>query len=632
MSDLTGEIIDGRYQLTHLLATGGMATVYRGMDLRLDRLVAVKIMHPHLAQNEEFVSRFIKEARAAAALSHPNIVSIQDQGWNEGGVPAVFMVLEMVEGFTLRDLLSEKGSLSIDETFSYFALILSAVGAAHRLGILHRDLKPENILISKDGRLKIADFGLARLPSNVATQTQESSVILGSVSYLSPEQVERGISDAKSDVYSLGIVMFEMLTGRKPFDGESPIQIAYRHVNENIPAPSSLKRTIPASIDAFVLKATANDAGKRFRDANAMLDAFQDLRASLDPSTRQLSLDLDLPISAKKLPKRRKGILKSITTQLELRRGDVMREKSVQTKRKRKTSTRVKRNRAVALILVAGLIYGGFSFLSGGGEKIRIPSLAGMSLKEAKRTLSTLNLTIQVKEQVFSEDVPKGKVIDSDPSGGGKVAKNGTVYVTLSGGQERIKVPELLGLTLDAATSALNKANLKLGSTSNSFSPTVDTGLIISSNPPAGSEAKKDSLISLVISKGIQQMSLTSFVGLSSDQALNELNSLGASVVSKYDYSDTVPTGNVISQDPDGSAPIAKGAKVTITISKGPSSIAIPNVKSLSLAEATKILENLGFNVAHKNIGTRKNKVVIGISPKVGTKVKPGSTVTLTLS
>jgi serine/threonine-protein kinase len=363
-----------------------------------------------------------------------------------------------------------------------------------------------------------------------------------------------------------------------------------------------------------------------------MLDAFQDLRASLDPSTRQLSLDLDLPISAKKLPKRRKGILKSITTQLELRRGDVMREKSVQTKRKRKTSTRVKRNRAVALILVAGLIYGGFSFLSGGVEKIRIPSLAGMSLKEAKKTLSTLNLTIQVKEQVFSEDVPKGKVIDSDPSGGGKVAKNGTVYVTISGGQERIKVPELLGLTLDAATSALNKANLKLGSTSNSFSPTVDTGLIISSNPPAGSEAKKDSLISLVISKGIQQMSLTSFVGLSSDQALNELNSMGASVVSKYDYSDTVPTGNVISQDPDGSAPIAKGAKVTITISKGPSAIAIPNVKSLSLAEATKILENLGFNVAHKNIGTRKNKVVIGISPKVGTKVKPGSTVSLTLS
>jgi len=631
VSDLTGEIIDGRYQLTNLLATGGMATVYKGIDLRLDRIVAVKIMHPHLAQNEDFVSRFIKEARAAAALSHPNIVSIQDQGWNEGGVPAVFMVLEMVDGFTLRDLLSEKGSLSIEETFSYFALILSAVGAAHRMGILHRDLKPENILISKDGRLKIADFGLARLPSNAATATQESSVILGSVSYLSPEQVERGISDTKSDVYSLGIVMFEMLTGRKPFEGESPIQIAYRHVNEKIPAPSSLKRTIPASVDTFILKATANDAGKRFKDANQMLEAFQDLRAQLDPSTRQLSLDLDLPIS-RKIPKKRKGILKSITTQLELRRGDVMKEKSVQTSRKRKTSKRVKRNRAIALLITAGLIYGLFNFVTNSGEKIRIPSLAGMSLKEAKATLSNLNLSLAVKEEIFSEDVPKGKVIDSDPSGGGKVRKNGTVYVTISGGQERIKVPELLGLTLDAATTTLSKANLKLGSTSTSFSATVDTGLIISSNPPAGSDAKKNSLVSLVISKGIQQMSLTSFVGLSSDQALNELNNLGAKVLSKYEYSDTVPAGNIISQDPDGSAPIAKGATVTITISKGPSSIAIPNVKSLDLQAATKILENLGFVVNHKSIGTRKNKVVIGVSPKVGSMAKPGSTVTLTLS
>jgi serine/threonine-protein kinase len=332
------------------------------------------------------------------------------------------------------------------------------------------------------------------------------------------------------------------------------------------------------------------------------------------------------------MPKKRKGILKSITTQLELRRGDVMREKSVQTSRKRKTSTRVKRNRAVALLIVAALIYGAFTFLSPGGEKVRIPSLAGMSLSEAKKTLAIMNLSIQVKEQVFSEDVPKGKVIDSDPSGGGKVSKNGTVYVTLSGGQERIKVPELLGLTLDAATTALSKVNLKVGSTTNSFSPTVDTGMIISSNPPAGSDAKKDSLISLVISKGIQQMALTSFVGLSSDQALNELNSMGATVVSKYDYSDSVPAGNIISQDPDGSAPIAKGAKVTITISKGPSSVVIPNVKSLDLASATKILENLGFNVSHKNIGTRKNKVVIGVSPKVGAKAKPGSTVTLTLS
>ena len=631
MSDITGEIIDGRYQLTKQLATGGMATIYQAMDLRLDRIVAVKIMHPHLAQNEDFVNRFIKEARAAAALSHPNIVSIQDQGWNENGIPAVFMVLEMIEGFTLRDLLNEKGFLSIEETFSYFTPILSAVGAAHKMGILHRDLKPENILLSKDGRLKVADFGLARLPDSSATLTQESSVILGSVSYLSPEQVKSGTSDARSDVYALGIVMFEMLTGRKPFDGESPIQIAYRHVNENVPAPSSFRRTIPVDIDKFVMKATANEASKRFKDANQMLDAFQELSGKLDPARRQLSLDLDLPVAPNVPAKKRKGILKSITTQLELRRGDVMKEKSIQIRKKRKVSKRVKRNRAIAILLVAGLLYGAMTLLSNTGEKVRIPSLAGLSVREATKSLSNLNLKLQIKEEVFSEDVPKGKIISSDPSGGGKVAKAGTVFVTVSNGQERIKVPELLGLTQDAAVSELAKANLKIGSTSSSFSPTVDEGLVISSNPPAGSDIKKGALVSLVISKGIQQMALSSFVGLSSDQALNELNSLGAVVISKYEYSDTVMVGKVISQDPDGSSPVAKGAKITLVISKGPSSIAVPKVIGKTLDEATLILENLGFKVKSKTIGNKKNKVVIGISPKYDTKVKPGSTITLTL-
>ena len=631
MSDITGEIIDGRYQLTKQLATGGMATIYQAMDLRLDRIVAVKIMHPHLAQNEDFVNRFIKEARAAAALSHPNIVSIQDQGWNENGIPAVFMVLEMIEGFTLRDLLNERGFLSIEETFSYFTPMLSAVGAAHKMGILHRDLKPENILLSKDGRLKVADFGLARLPDSSATLTQESSVILGSVSYLSPEQVKSGTSNSRSDVYALGIVMFEMLTGRKPFDGESPIQIAYRHVNENVPAPSSFRRTIPVDIDKFVMKATANEASKRFKDANQMLDAFQELSGKLDPARRQLSLDLDLPVAPNVPTKKRKGILKSITTQLELRRGDVMKEKSTQIRKKRKVSKRVKRNRAIAILLVAGLLYGAMTLLSNTGEKVRIPSLAGLSVREATKSLSNLNLKLQIKEEVFSEDVPKGKIISSDPSGGGKVAKAGTVFVTVSNGQERIKVPELLGLTQDAAVSELAKANLKIGSTSSSFSPTVDEGLVISSNPPAGSDIKKGALVSLVISKGIQQMALSSFVGLSSDQALNELNSLGAVVISKYEYSDTVMVGKVISQDPDGSSPVAKGAKITLVISKGPSSIAVPKVIGKTLDEATLILENLGFKVKSKTIGNKKNKVVIGISPKYDTKVKPGSTITLTL-
>ena len=226
MSDLTGELIDGRYQLLRQAANGGMATIYEALDTRLDRKVAVKIMHAHLAQDEAFVSRFIREAKAAAALTHPNIVAVQDQGWNQSGVPAVFLVMELIEGHTLREYLSERGRFEVKDAINYMTPILSALSAAHDLGIVHRDIKPENILISKDGRIKMADFGLARGELIGTTMTAESSVVLGSVSYLSPEQVQRGIADSRSDVYAAGIVAYEMLTGEQPFSGDAPIQIA----------------------------------------------------------------------------------------------------------------------------------------------------------------------------------------------------------------------------------------------------------------------------------------------------------------------------------------------------------------------------------------------------------------------
>ena len=294
MSDLSGEIIDSRYQLQKLIATGGMASIYEAIDIRLDRHVAVKIMHPHLANDEEYVTRFIREAKAAASLSHPNVVAIQDQGWNEGGVPAIFLVMELIEGFTLRELMHEKGALSIKEALRYFSPVLSALVAAHKLGVVHRDIKPENILISKDGRVKVADFGLARAATTGATMTIESSIILGSVSYLSPEQVSRGVSDARSDVYALGIVLFEMLTGQRPFEGDSPIQIAYKHVNERVPAPSTLKASITDKVDHIVLKATAPNPDQRYRDAAEMERDIQKIERELEPAKRQLSLELDV--------------------------------------------------------------------------------------------------------------------------------------------------------------------------------------------------------------------------------------------------------------------------------------------------------------------------------------------------
>ena len=635
MSDLTGELIDNRYQLQRVVASGGMATIYHALDLRLDRQVAVKIMHPHLENDEDFVGRFIREAKAAAALAHPNIVAIQDQGWNEGGVPAVFIVMEYIEGFTLRDVIAEQGALGVTESLRYFAPVISAMSAAHKNGILHRDLKPENILISKDGRVKVADFGLAKGPQLGATLTVESSVILGSVSYLSPEQVQRGLSDMRSDVYSLGIVLFEMLTGKKPFDGESPIQIAYMHVNENVMAPSTLNSNIPPELDEIVLKATANNPDKRFKDAGAFQEQVLALLAKLDPNRRQMSLELDIPIpkaktSKKKSEKRSKlDIIKNITTQLDLKRGNVMRETSGATKRKRKVSARVKRNRAIAILIVLLIVVTSWYRISGPGNKIVVPSLAGMSQTQAAKTVAELGLKVEVTQEVFSEDVPKGKVITSDPAGGGRVEIAGTVNLIISKGQDRIKVPDLVGLTLESATAVLKSSDLKIGRVSEKFSENFEAGLLIDGNPSSGSPVRKDSSVDLIISKGLEQVELTNFQGKTSDQAQSELTAAGLIANSKYEYSDTIPIGTVISQTPSDVSTVGKGEKITLVISKGPSKIFIPNVYSLSKLAATKILEDLGFKVEFKYIA--KKKSVTNISPKSGTAVSPGSTVTITL-
>ena len=641
MSDLTGEIIDNRYQLLRVVASGGMATIYAALDVRLDRSVAVKIMHPHLANDEEFVNRFIREAKATAALSHPNIVAIQDQGWNEGGVAAVFIVMELIDGFTLRDLIHDRGALTVAESLRYFAPVVSAVAAAHKIGILHRDIKPENVLISKDGRVKIADFGLARNSSLGETLTAESSVILGSVSYLSPEQVQRGISDSRSDVYALGIVLFELLTGTKPFEGETPIQIAYRHVNESIPAPSTIVSTVPSEIDAIVLRATANDPDKRFKDAGSLNETLQALMQKLDPKRRQLSLELDIPIQNIKPAKKKRGTLeaiKSITTSNDFKKVAAFRERTNSTKKedsaatRRKISNRVKRNRLIALVVVGALIIGGYQLFGRNGVRVSVPPMAGALQSEATSALTSIGLKVDASNQIFSEDVPAGKVISSNPGGGARIGAGGTVHLIISKGPDRIMVPALAGLTLEQATSALAAAGLKVGRTTQSYSSVREKDLVISSTPTFKTPARKDAAIDLVISLGIQELTINSYVGKTSDEALNELTALGLVVNATYQYSDTVQIGTVISQSPDGSVPLAKGSVLTLVISKGPSAVFVPNVYSLTELKATTILENLGFKVVVRKIGTKKVKTVTNLSPASGTKVSPGATITITLS
>ena len=635
MSDLTGELIDGRYQLIRQMATGGMASIYEALDTRLDRKVAVKIMHSHLAQDEQFVERFIREAKAAAALSHPNIVAVQDQGWNQNGTPAIFLVMEMINGHTLREYLNEQGNLSITDGIKFLLPVLSALSAAHKIGIVHRDIKPENILISKEGRIKIADFGLAKGPLIGGTLTAESSVILGSVSYLSPEQVQRGVADSRSDIYSIGITAFEIFTGKKPFEGDAPIQIAYMHVNNRVPRISTHVSGVPEELDDLIFSATSANPDERPRDATVLYEQLSAISALLNPKENQLSLELDIPIEPMRPKSARKSLRKkvqeltasiptpSITPQAQ--------ESTQEIAKRKKASKRVRRNRKIALALAVGVGILGWYLLIGPGSRVVVPSTVGATQSEVTAALTPLGLTSVVTEKQFSEDIAEGLVIQSIPEAGGRIDQGGAVKLIISKGAERYTLPSVTGLTPEAAAKVLAQYPLSIQPNSEEFSAKVPKGYVIDSNPPAGEKVKRDALIVVRVSKGIEQIALTSYIGKSADQALNELQASGFNVVSTYGFSETQLAGEVISQKPAGGGTADKGAKVTLVISKGTQFAYIPNLFSIEEGKAVQSLKDLDLKVVVKKIGKKSVKKVTSISPKVGSKVKRGSTVTITV-
>ena len=638
MSDLTGELIDDRYQLTALLATGGMATIYSAIDTRLDRKVAVKIMHPHLAQDEDFVGRFIREAKAAASLSHPNIVTVQDQGWNQSGVPAVFIVMELVEGHTLRDYIYERGKLTVDDALSFIEPVLSALAAAHNIGIIHRDIKPENILISKEGRVKIADFGLARGNMLGTTMTAESSIILGSVSYLSPEQVQRGVADSRSDVYAAAIVLFEMITGEKPFAGDTPIQIAYMHVNEKIPLLSSKVKGVPEALESLVAKATSTNPDERPRDAGDFLTELERVRGEIDPKRKQMSLQLDLPVApireevrdksraAKRAEAAKSAQATEIVTPLTENTGSTKKDRAEE---RRRVSKRVRRNRIIALALAVSLGVAGWWIVLGPGAKVAVPSVIGASVDKANSLLTPLGLKSEVIERVYSEEDPEGLIMAQNPVGGDKTEPNGTINLTVSKGPERYIVPQLVGLTPEAAVNAIAKLPLVTGTITEVFNSEIPKGFVISADPAPGTKVRRDAAIKLLVSKGIETFEILSYVGKIGEEALTELSEAGFDVTVTYAFDEKIIPGGVISQNPaDGELP--KGAKIELIVSKGSAFVTIPTkgIVGLKQEKARQILEGLGLVVLDKPAGS-KNKTVINVSPKAGTKVKRGSTVTL---
>ena len=632
MSDLSGQLIDNRYELIRVIANGGMGTIYEGIDTRLDRKVAVKIMHPHLAQDEEFITRFIREAKAAASLSHPNIVNVMDQGWNQSGIAAVFLVMELVEGQTLRELLAEKGTFSATETINYLSPVVAALSAAHQIGIVHRDIKPENILISKDGRIKIADFGLARGANLGHTMTAEASVILGSVSYLSPEQVQRGISDARSDIYSIGVMAFEMLTGKRPHISDSPLQIAYMHVNEDIPRVSSKDIKLPKELDELIFAATSRNPDDRPKDATAFANALRNIQIKFDPSKQQMSLELDLPIrneeSKKSGKKNRIEVIEEETR--EITKPFKKLEKPEKVKKPKERKPRRKLRITAALLAVSVGVVGWWTMI-GPGAKVTVPSLVGGTMAQADSVLKPLGLTSEITKEEFSEDIAKGIIIQSAPEGGGKIAEGGVVKITLSKGPERYQVPQVAKLTADAALKLLSSIPVDNPVTEEVFDDKIPKGYVIGSEPKAGSQVKRGAGIKILVSKGIEQIALTSYVGKTGEQALNELVDAGFKVYPKYEFSETVPMGAVITQDPSDAKDYPKYTKINLVISKGSAFVFIPNLYSLTESKAKSTLAALDLNVTVKRMGSKAIKKVTAISPKIGSKVLRGSKVTITV-
>ena len=630
---VVGRLLDGRYRVLEHLADGGMASVWLAVDERLDREVAVKLLRRDLVADETFASRFRREARSAARLGHPHVVSVHDQGEDDGDL---FLVMEYVPGRTLRELVAAEGPLPVRRALDLVDGLLQALDAAHATGLIHRDVKPENVLIRPDGLVKVADFGLARAVT-AATTTNASGTLMGTVAYLSPEQVERGIADARSDVYAAGLVLFELLTGRKAFEGESPISIAYQHVHGSVPAPSSLVPTVPAELDALVALGTARDPDQRPAGAGDYLVELRRVRRGLgtgELDVRPVRRTVAAPTTAVPtgLP------TGSPTTRLPHggRDGDTdaltpygapsPHPDEPDRRRRRRWPALV----ALLVLLVAGGGGAGWWFTAGPGGMTRVPRVAALPQDAAEQALSAADLDVSTQE-TFSETVAAGTVVSSVPAVGTEVHKHSGVRLVVSRGTERYGAPNLVGTAASAAQGTLQAGHLSLGAVTQAWNETVAAGTVVSQDPPPGGQLKPGTAVAVVVSKGKQPVEVADWTGKPADQATTALTGAGITVATGTPVnSDTVPKGSVVSQTP-GAGTLHKGDTVTLVVSKGPVLVAVPQVVGKQRGEATKLLQAAGFQVAYQEILGGFFDTVRACDPGAGTMAPKGSTVTLTI-
>ena len=638
---MIGRLIDGRYQVRSRIARGGMATVYLATDLRLERRVAIKVMHGHLSDDVKFRERFIQEARSAARLAHPNVVNVFDQGQDED---MAYLVMEYLPGITLRDLLHENGRLTTEQTLDILEAVLAGLSAAHKAGIVHRDLKPENVLLADDGRIKIGDFGLARAAS---ANTATGAALLGTIAYLSPELVTRGIADTRSDIYAVGIMTYEMVTGDQPFVGEQPMQIAYQHANDSVPTPSTVNPRVPEEIDELVLWSTARDPDERPRDARVMLDEVLAIRSSIEPPpTSATAQQYTMVMPTTPAPRHDTTSATQIITPQRARPAapttDAVDELA--------TKSRKRRGRGgvlLAIVVILALLGGGAGlyFGVGPGAKATVPSVTGDTPKAARTALEQAGLLVATKTTHESNaTIAEGLVSSTNPSSGTSLAKNAVVTLVLSDGPKLIGLPSILGDTQDAATSAVTTAGFTVASkVIKQFDSTVPTGEVLDYLDAKGKSLKdatqyyEKQPIQLVISAG----KLPDVRGLSLSDAEKALTGVGLTgqpgntvYSSKVDKDDVV---DIDANDANGKPRVFQvgDTNVLLDISKGPQMIKVPNVVGETWADAKKALTNAGFALSYdKNADIANGEIatVTATNPSGGTLAAKHSTVTVTFN
>jgi serine/threonine-protein kinase len=623
---LVGQLLDGRYRVDARIAVGGMATVYRAMDTRLDRVLALKVMHPALATDASFVERFIREAKSVARLAHPNVVAVFDQG-AQGAY--VYLAMEYVAGCTLRDILRERGALQPRAALDILEPVLAALGAAHRAGFVHRDMKPENVLIGDDGRVKVADFGLVRA---VGAVTNTTGSVLGTVSYLAPEQIEHGTADTRADVYACGVVLYEMLTGVKPHTGDSPAQVIYQHLNEDVPAPSAVVPGLAVELDRLVASASARDPEVRPSDAVALLAEARAARAALTDE----QLDAVPPQALAEVHDVAEDRTSVIPRVLPDGQGTAHHTSRLemppplppeQDRQARRGPRRGMLAAIVAVLLVLGAGAGVWYINS--GQFTRVPSLLGQTEKEAGQRLSDSGLELKSVKRAYSDSVERGRVIDSDPKSGARIRGNGSVTITVSRGPEIVKVPAVEGVALAEARQTLKKSGLVPGMVTKEFSREFDRGDVIRTDPGAGAERHPDSAVALVVSKG-SPVDVPDVTGLSVQDATAALDEEGLKAeVLPGRVTSPEAEGDIAHQSPGQGAQVAEGDTITLTVSKGPRMIDVPDVTGKDVDEATRLLKGAGFEVKVDRPFLSFSDKIASQSVDGGEQAPEGTTITI---